>query len=150
MLAPQYDAGGLTVEEMAHFDKSRYTMDTADDMPRFKGIAIHDHQKPYWVYTHCSHMLCNVYHLRKLRYCEELTEDGGSQESGRKGTTKQHKATNLPLWLHLVLLFLKNRRIPFDNNMAERIVRPAKAKLKVIGGFLRQRGSETFCILCSV
>ena len=73
---------------------------------------------------------------------------------GRKGRVKQHEATNLllrlrddkpPLWR-----FLTDWRVPFDNNLAERMVRPAKVKLKVTGGFRALGGSAAFCILRSV
>ena len=37
-----------------------------------------------------------------------------------------------------------------DNNAAERLVRPVKVKLKVIGGFRAVSGAEAFCILRSV
>lgn len=75
-------------------------------------------------------------------------------EPGRKGRVKQHEATNLLLRLRdykdHVWQFLTDWRVPFDNNLAERAVRPAKVKLKVIGGFRAVGGSETFCILRSV
>ena len=75
-------------------------------------------------------------------------------EPGRKGRVKQHEATNLLLRLRdyktQVWRFLTDWRVPFDNNRAERMVRPAKVKLKVIGGFRALGGSTAFCILRSV
>jgi transposase len=75
-------------------------------------------------------------------------------EPGRKGRVKQHEATNLLLRLRdyktQVWRFLTDWRIPFDNNVAERAVRPAKVKLKVTGGFRAMGGSAAFCILRSV
>ena len=60
-------------------------------------------------------------------------------EPGRKGRVKPHPATNLLLRLRdyktEVWRFLTDWRVPFDNNRAERLVRPVKVKLKVIGGF---------------
>jgi transposase len=56
-------------------------------------------------------------------------------DPGRKGRVKQHEATNLLLRLRdyktQVWRFLTDWRVPFDNNLAERMVRPAKVKLKV-------------------
>lgn len=75
-------------------------------------------------------------------------------EPGRKGRVKQHEATNLLLRLRdyksQVWRFLTDWRVPFDNNRAERAVRPVKVKLKVIGGFRAIGGAEAFCILRSV
>jgi len=75
-------------------------------------------------------------------------------EPGRKGRVKQHEATNLLLRLRdykgEVWRFLTDWRVPFDNNLAERAVRPAKVKLKVIGGFRALGGSKAFCILRSI
>lgn len=75
-------------------------------------------------------------------------------EPGRKGRVKQHEATNLLLRLRdyktPVWRFLTDWRVPFDNNRAERMVRPVKVKLKVIGGFRALGGSTAFCILRSV
>lgn len=75
-------------------------------------------------------------------------------EPGRKGRVKQHEATNLLLRLRdyktQVWRFLTDWRVPFDNNRAERAVRPAKVKLKVTGGFRAMGGSEAFCVLRSI
>jgi transposase len=73
---------------------------------------------------------------------------------GRKGRGKQHEATKLLLRLRdyktPVWRVLTEWRVPFDNNRAERQVRPAKVKLKVTGGFRALGGATAFCILRSV
>ncbi len=75
-------------------------------------------------------------------------------ESGKKGRTKQHTATNLLVRLRNfkteVWRFLTDWSVPFDNNQAERMVRPVKVKLKVTGGFRAVGGSEAFCIVRSI
>ena len=71
-----------------------------------------------------------------------------------KRRTKQHPATNLLCRLRdfktEVWRFLTDWQVPFDNNAAERLVRPVKVKLKVIGGFRVVGGAGAFCILRSV
>ena len=71
-----------------------------------------------------------------------------------KRRTKQHSATNLLCRLRdfktEVWRFLTDWQVPFDNNAAERLVRPVKVKLKVIGGFRSVGGATAFCILRSV
>lgn len=75
-------------------------------------------------------------------------------EPGKKGRTEQHTATNLLIRLRdfktEVWRFLTDWRVPFDNNQAERLVRPVKVKLKVTGGFRAMGGSEAFCIIRSI
>ncbi|MGI9211727.1 MAG: IS66 family transposase, partial [Methylococcaceae bacterium] len=77
-----------------------------------------------------------------------------SREAGRKGRQKQEPATNLLRRLRDfkadVWRFLTDFQVPFDNNLAERLVRPVKVKLKVAGGFRAFGGAEHFCILRSV
>jgi transposase len=77
----------------------------------------------------------------------------GSQP-GQKGRAKQHPATNLLRRLRgcktEVWRFLTNWHVPFDNNRAERMVRPVKVKLKVIGGFRAGGGAKAFCVIRSV
>jgi transposase len=75
-------------------------------------------------------------------------------DPGRKRRVTQHEATNLLPRLRdhkdQVWRFLIDWRVPFDNNLAERAVRPVKVKLKVIGGFRAMGGSQAFCILRSI
>jgi transposase len=77
-----------------------------------------------------------------------------SKAPGQKGRPKQDPATNLLRRLRdfrtEIWRFLHDFRIPFDNNLAERLVRPVKVKLKVAGGFRAVGGSESFCILRSI
>jgi transposase len=73
---------------------------------------------------------------------------------GDKGRVKQSTPTNLLVRLRdhkdQLLRFLTDWRVPFDNNRAERAVRPVKVKLKVIGGFRAMGGSQAFCVLRSI
>ena len=93
------------------------------------------------------------------RYDQLATSDSppfryDPHEQGHKGRTQQHTATNLLIRLRdfktEVWRFLIDWRIPFDNNPAERLVRPVKVKLKVTGGFRAIGGSEAFCIIRSI
>ncbi len=68
----------------------------------------------------------------------------------QKGNPKRSPALNLLRRLEkdeeAVLAFLRNPKIPFTNNDAERSFRMAKVKEKVSGGF-RGRGDEWFAII---
>ncbi len=42
-----------------------------DILPWFGGVAMHDGLSAYREYERCTHALCNVHHLRELRFVEE-------------------------------------------------------------------------------
>jgi len=57
----------------AHKKRGTEAMDAAGILPKFKGIAVHDHLKAYFTYK-CLHSLCNAHHLRELIYSDEQLE----------------------------------------------------------------------------
>lgn len=74
-------------------------------------------------------------------------------EKGKRGKRAKNKSLRL---LHVfrdkkeqILLFLKNKAIPFDNNLAERDLRMIKLKQKISGCFRSKHGAEIFCTIRS-
>jgi transposase len=74
-------------------------------------------------------------------------------QKGKRGRKAKNKSLRL---LHVfrdkkeqILLFLRNKSIPFDNNLAERDLRMIKLKQKISGCFRSQRGTEIFCAIRS-
>jgi hypothetical protein len=54
-----------------HESRGRAAMDAMGVLPGFTGRAIHDHWKPYYTYTGCTHGACNAHHLRELIFVHE-------------------------------------------------------------------------------
>lgn len=55
----------------AHEKRGCKAMDDRGILPRFTGVLCHDHWKPYYRYTACSHALCNAHHIRELTCAHE-------------------------------------------------------------------------------
>jgi transposase len=72
-----------------------------------------------------------------------------SPPTGRAGRRKQSTACNLvrrqQKLADLVLAFMYDIAIPFDNNLAERDLRMLKTQQKISGGFRSRTGAEVFC-----
>ena len=54
-----------------HSKRGKEAINSFDIMPNFKGIAMHDHWKPYFSYKNIQHLLCNAHHLRELTFIFE-------------------------------------------------------------------------------
>lgn len=194
---------GLT-DDTVHAQRGQTAMDDAGVLPDFNGRMVHDHWKPYFGYTACTHALCNAHHLRELQWIEtqygqrwaarmaellldikkavEMTQEGRSERllteslaafeqrydqildagyqvnprppppTGQKMKKRGRPAQTPPLNLldrlrdfkPQTLAFMKDFRVPFDNNQAERDVRMVKVKQKVSGGFRTLEGANTF------
>jgi len=51
-----------------HEKRGNEAMDEIGILPKFQGVLVHDHWKPYYTYTGCSHALCNAHYVRELQW----------------------------------------------------------------------------------
>lgn len=58
-----------------HTKRGQEAMNAADVLPRYQGIAIHDHWFPYFAYAQLKHGLCNAHHLRELIFVHEQEKE---------------------------------------------------------------------------
>jgi transposase len=72
---------------------------------------------------------------------------------GKRGAPKKSDALNLLIRLHqyhdLILRFMSDFEVPFDNNLAESDLRMMKLRQKISGCFRTQDGAAIFCDLRS-
>ena len=74
-----------------HEKRGKEAMDEQGILPEFNGILVHDHWKPYFLYTQMQHGLCNAHHLRELK----LFEEEGQIWAGKM-------RAHLKAWCHMV------------------------------------------------
>ena len=54
-----------------HEKRGHVGMQAGDILPRFTGVALHDHWASYLKFSGCQHAFCNVHHLRDLLFIHE-------------------------------------------------------------------------------
>ncbi|OMF34682.1 hypothetical protein BK133_11770 [Paenibacillus sp. FSL H8-0548] len=85
----------------------------------------------------------------------EWADPGITEQVRTKGRKKKSKATNLgqrfQLHKEAILRFIRDARVPFDNNQAERDIRMAKVKVKVSDSYRSKSNAERFArIRCAI
>jgi len=50
-----------------HEKRGQAAMQAAEALPKFHGVAIHDHWEAYQQFERCDHAFCNAHHLRELQ-----------------------------------------------------------------------------------
>jgi transposase len=97
-----------------------------------------------------------VYDLRALYdaiLAQAQADNPIALSTGKRGRTKQSKATNLIGRLRDysddVWRFMTHPNVPFTNNLAEQAVRMPKVKQKVSGCFRTPEGAATYCVIRS-
>ncbi|BAQ66489.1 IS66 family transposase [Geminocystis sp. NIES-3709] len=88
---------------------------------------------------------------RGLKYHESLPTVISSSNRGRKKRRTGHNLLiRLSKYRQDVLRFLREEKVPFTNNQAERDVRMMKCKQKVSGSFRTMSGAQNFALIRSV
>jgi transposase len=92
-------------------------------------------------------------HLYDAILAQAEIENPIALSTGKRGRTKQSKATNLIGRLREytddVWRFMTQSDVPFTNNCAEQSVRMPKVKQKVSGCFRTLQGAQNYCVLRS-
>lgn len=63
-----------------HAKRGREAIEAADILPRFTGVAVHDHWFPYFSFNHLEHGLCNAHHLRELTFIYEQKKENWAKQ----------------------------------------------------------------------
>jgi transposase len=79
----------------AHAKRGMEAMKAKDVLPRFTGILIHDHWKPYFQLM-CLHALCNAHHLRELAYAHEQENQAWAKQMTELLQAMVHTVNSYP------------------------------------------------------
>jgi transposase len=89
------------------------------------------------------------YDIIVMKGIDENPTSQNPQRKGKRGLNPKTKARNLldRFIEHKeeILKFLKDLKVPFENNQAERDIRMMKLQQKISGTFRTTRGAEAFC-----
>ncbi len=64
----------------SHERRGTEAMNEMGILPDFMGVVCHDHWKPYYRYTECTHALCNAHHLRELEFAWEKDDQAWAKD----------------------------------------------------------------------
>ena len=87
------------------------------------------------------------------RYDEIIAQGYGESKSTRykyARTDEKRLLNRLVKYKENHLLFLRDFRIPFDDNMSERDLRKAKNRQKMAGGFRKESGHRMYCDILTI
>lgn len=63
-----------------HDKRGQAAMQAADVLPKFQGVAIHDHWEAYQRFDRCDHAFCNAHHLRELHRAIDQDQAAWAEE----------------------------------------------------------------------
>ena len=66
-----------------HGKRGHVGMRAGGILPRYQGVALHDHWASYLQFTDCQHAFCNVHHLRDLRFVFEQYGQAWAEKMAR-------------------------------------------------------------------
>ena len=103
--------------------------------------------------SHLSHAEKDALILLQREQITALQTNPMALSTGKRGKSKQSKATNLIARLRDysddVWRFMTQANVPFTNNLAEQAVRSPKVKQKISGCFRTPKGAQTYCVIRS-
>ena len=80
-----------STEKLTHYhvhdSRGQVGMREAGILPHYKGVALHDHWPSYLKFSDCQHSVCNVHHLRELRFVVEQYEQAWAAKMKRRDET---------------------------------------------------------------
>ena len=79
-----------------HGKRGHVGMRDAGILPRYQGVALHDHWAPYLQFSDCQHAFCNVHHLRELRFVFEQYGQAWAEKMARLLCTIKAEVASTP------------------------------------------------------